>query len=70
MRAMYNVPTPMPNFLDVRAGRRFAVLRTKQGSTGYALHLETGGVLRSWALADAPWDCGGCTAVQDVEEGS
>jgi bifunctional non-homologous end joining protein LigD len=54
MRAMYNVPTPMPKFLDVRAGRRFAVLRTKSSGTGYELHLETGGVLRSWALAKAP----------------
>ena len=82
----------MPNFLDERPGRRFAVVRNQGGRNGYDLYLETDGVLRSWALAKAPspdpaerrhaveiaagrgdsgeaWDCGGCTAVQDVEEG-
>ncbi|HWE25052.1 MAG TPA: DNA ligase D [Myxococcales bacterium] len=92
MRAIYNVQLSMPNFLDERPGRRFTVLRNRDGRNGYALHLETDGFLRSWALAKAPspdpaerrhaveivpgksdpgepWDCGDCTAVQDVGEG-
>ncbi len=82
----------MPNFLDERPGRRFAVVRQAGARPGYALHLETDGVLRSWAVpkgpspdpadrrfaveidggaaADGePWDCGGCTPVQDFSSG-
>ena len=44
----------MPNFLDERAGRRFAVVRQTGSRPGYALHLETDGVLRSWAVPKGP----------------
>jgi len=82
----------MPNFLDERPGRRFAVVRQTGARPGYALHLETDGVLRSWAVPKGPspdpadrrfaveieagagvegepWDCGGCTPVQDFSAG-
>ncbi len=82
----------MPNFLDERPGRRFAVVRQTGTRPGYALHLETDGVLRSWAVPKGPspdpadrrfaveidagaasegepWDCGGCTPVQDFSSG-
>src|SRR5258706_2491815 len=44
----------MPNFLDERPGRRFAVVRQTGSRPGYALHLETDGVLRSWAVPKGP----------------
>jgi bifunctional non-homologous end joining protein LigD len=44
----------MPNFLDERPGRRFAVVRQAGSRPGYALHLETDGVLRSWAVPKGP----------------
>ena len=44
----------MPNFLDERPGRRFAVVRQAGPRPGYALHLETDGVLRSWAVPRGP----------------
>jgi bifunctional non-homologous end joining protein LigD len=44
----------MPNFPVERAGRRFAVVRQTGARPGYALHLETDGVLRSWAVPKGP----------------
>jgi bifunctional non-homologous end joining protein LigD len=49
-----NLLVPMPNFLDERPGRRFAVVRQTGARAGYVLHLETDAVLRSWAVPRAP----------------
>ncbi|HYV68293.1 MAG TPA: DNA polymerase ligase N-terminal domain-containing protein, partial [Myxococcales bacterium] len=44
----------MPNFPDERPARRFMVVRQAGARGGYALHLETDGVLRSWAVPRGP----------------
>src|SRR2546430_10815525 len=44
----------MPNFPEERPARRFAVVRQTGKRPGYALHLETDGVLRSWAVPKGP----------------
>src|SRR5919202_6589381 len=49
-----NLLGSMPNFLDERPGRRFAIVRQTGARPGYVLHLETDGVLRSWAVPKAP----------------
>ena len=44
----------MPNFPEERPARRFAVVRQTGRRPGYALHLETDGVLRSWTVPKGP----------------
>src|SRR5206468_7402015 len=49
-----NLFVVMPNFPEERPARRFAVVRQKGRRPGYALHLETDGVLRSWTVPKGP----------------